>query len=59
MFYLLPLTETHAFHICHIVKIISTNENGAFSLPTYKLITVHAMKQKHNVNIEEYLNMAL
>ena len=30
MFDLLPLIETHAFHICHNVKIMSNNENGAF-----------------------------
>ena len=25
MFYLLPLIETHAFHICHNIKLMSNN----------------------------------
>ena len=29
-FYLLPLIETHTFHLCHKVKIMSNNGNGTF-----------------------------
>ena len=44
MFYLLPLIETHAFHICHNRKNYVKQLKWCI-LPTYKLIGAHAMKK--------------
>ena len=59
MFHLLPLIETHAFHICHKVKIMSNNMKTEHFTNMQTNRAVHAMKQKYNLNIEEYLNMVL
>ena len=56
-----------AVKICHNGMLEDTNSLDGPNinqwkrciLPTNKLITVHAMKQKHNVNIEKYLNIVL